>query len=187
MTAIELTAPPSPLAAFVHGVDRLNETVGRVVAWLTLGTVVVCFATVYLRYAVGVNFTWLQEIYVWQHATVILVGAGYTMLTGGFVRVDIFYANMTARRRAMVDLFGTVAFFMPFMGVVAYYCWRAFVMSYGMDEGSENPGGLPNLWLLKSALVAFCALVLLQGLALAARSILVLQGQEQYSPSPSSH
>jgi len=34
------------LALFVRGVERLNEWTGRVVAWLTLGTVLACFATV---------------------------------------------------------------------------------------------------------------------------------------------
>lgn len=65
----------SLLERFVAAVEGLNTLVGNIVAWLTLGTVLACFATVYLRYALDTNFTWLQETYVWQHAAVIVLGA----------------------------------------------------------------------------------------------------------------
>ncbi len=156
-------------------------------SWLTLGTVLVCFATVYTRYALNTNFTWLQDLYVWEHAAVIVLGAGYTMLVGGFVRVDIFYARWTARQRARADLIQTVIFLIPFMLVCAWAFWIMVANSYRADEASPNPGGLTDYWLLKGTLIAFSVLVLLQGLALAARCILVLRGREEFAPAASSH
>lgn len=171
----------SGLIAFVRAVERLNDLVGRVVALLTLGTVVVCFATVYMRYALNTNFIWLQEAYVWQHALVIVLGGAYTMMVGGFVRVDIFYGRMTPRGRATVDIVGTIVFLMPFLAVLAWSFWRFFVNSYLADEGSPNEGGLPNWWLLQGALVVFVVLTFLQGCALIARSLLVLRGREEFA------
>ncbi len=52
---------------------------------------------------------------------------------------------------------------------------------------SPNPGGLQNYWILKGTLVVFAVLVLLQGMAMIARSILVLRGREEFAPSASSH
>jgi TRAP-type mannitol/chloroaromatic compound transport system permease small subunit len=173
------------LERFVGFVEGLNSVIGKAVAWLALGTVLVCFATVYLRYALNTNFTWLQEAYVWQHAAAIVVGAAYTMLTGGFVRVDIFYGRMSPRRRAMVDLWGTLLFLFPFLAVLGWAFWRFFLNSYLADEGSQNPGGLPNWWLLKSTLVIFVGLVFLQGLSAIARSLLVFAGHEQYAGTSS--
>jgi TRAP-type mannitol/chloroaromatic compound transport system permease small subunit len=173
----------SVLERFVVAVEMLNTIVGKVVAWLALGTVLACFATVYLRYALDTNFTWLQETYVWQHAAAIVLGAAYTMLTGGFVRVDIFYGRMSARARARVDLWGTIVFLMPFLAVLAWAFWRFFLASYVADEGSPNPGGLPDWWLLKGTLVVFVALTFLQGLATVARSLLVLGGREDLAPA----
>ena len=83
---------------YVRAVDRINSAIGNVVAWMTLGTVLVCFGTVYFRYALDSGFIWMQEAYIWQHAIVIFLGAGYTLLHNGHVRVDIFYAQMPARR-----------------------------------------------------------------------------------------
>lgn len=176
-----MTTASSPLENFVRFVETLNRWVGYAVAWLALGTVLVCFATVYTRYALNTNFIWLQEAYVWQHAIVIVLGAAYTMMTGGFVRVDIFYGKMSPRARAKVDLIGTLVFLFPFLFVLGLSFWTFFFNAYRADEGSTNAGGLPNWWLLNGTLVVMAVLVFLQGLALIARSLLVFQGKEHYA------
>lgn len=175
------------LAGIVRGVETLNLWVGRIVALMAVGTVIACFTTVYLRYALNMNLTWLQETYLWQHALVIVVGGAYTMMTGGFVRVDIFYGRMSPRGRARVDLAGTLLFLFPFL----YVLWSAFstffLNSFRVNEGSPNPGGLPNWWILKLALLVFVGLTALQGLALVARSLLVLGGREEFASKATSH
>jgi TRAP-type mannitol/chloroaromatic compound transport system permease small subunit len=169
------------LSGVVRVADGVNEIVGRIVAWLALGTVLVCFATVYLRYAIGVNFIWLQELYVWQHALVIVLGAGYTMMTGGLIRVDIFYGQWSDATRARVDIAMTVLFLFPFLAIFGWFAWGFFLNSFRADEGSLNPGGLADLWLLKSSLLALTALCALQGLAIIARGVLVLRGEKGFA------
>src|SRR3546814_12913610 len=66
----------SGLVAFVNLIDRLNERVGRAVAWLTLLMVLITFAVVVLRYVYSIGWVWLQESYVWLHGIVFMVGAG---------------------------------------------------------------------------------------------------------------
>lgn len=109
------------------------------------------------------------------------------MMTGGFVRVDIFYGRMSPRGRAHVDLWGTLLFLMPFLAVLGWAFWRFFFASYVADEGSPNPGGLPDWWLLKGTLVAFVVLTFLQGLATIARSLLVLGGRTDLVPAAMPH
>jgi TRAP-type mannitol/chloroaromatic compound transport system permease small subunit len=41
---------------------------------------------------------------------------------------------------------------------------------------------MPALYLLKTVIWVFCAVVTLQGLSLVARRVLFLSGQEEYSP-----
>jgi TRAP-type mannitol/chloroaromatic compound transport system permease small subunit len=45
------------LVQVVRGADAITTVTGRVVSWMALGTVLVCFATVYTRYALDTNFT----------------------------------------------------------------------------------------------------------------------------------
>ena len=175
------------LAGLVAVGDGVNRAVGHVVALMAFGTVLACFASVYTRYALGVNFIWLQELYVWQHAAVIMLGAGYTMMVGGFVRVDVFYSTWSVRRQAVMDMIMTVLMLAPFLYVFAPVSWGFFLNSWMTDEGSQNPGGLGNLWLLKSAMLGMCALVGLQGLVMLARGTLVLMGREDYALRPADH
>jgi TRAP-type mannitol/chloroaromatic compound transport system permease small subunit len=106
-----------------------------------------------------------------------MLGAGYTLLHNGHVRVDIFYARLSPRAKAWVDLGGTLVFLLPWLGILVWYGWPFVSLSWRLLEGSAQAGGCPGYFLLKSAVVAFAALVGLQGLALASRSVLVLAGR----------
>jgi TRAP-type mannitol/chloroaromatic compound transport system permease small subunit len=166
-------------ASFIRMVDRWNEWIGRTMAWLTLGTVVVCFLVVVLRYVFKIGFIWMQDLYVWLHAIVFMVGAGYTMLHGGHVRVDVIFARLDARRKAWIDLLGTLVFLFPWILVVAWMSWPFVTLSWQLYESSPNPQGMPGVFILKSVILAFCFVVGVQGLAILARSVLVLAGGAQ--------
>lgn len=168
------------LAGFVRIVDSLNERIGRAVAWLTLGCVLTCFAVVLLRYAVGVGYPWLQELYVWQHAVVFMAGAGYTFLHGGHVNVDVLYGRLDARRRAWVDILGTVFLLFPWLAVVAVTSTPFVLSAWRIREASATANGMPGVFLLKSLLLLFCALLFVQGLALIARRGLLLSGHPMF-------
>jgi TRAP-type mannitol/chloroaromatic compound transport system permease small subunit len=156
--------------------DALSTAVGRVVAYFTLATVLICFGTVYLRYAMGVGYIWLQESYIWTHVIVIMFGSAYALLQGAFVRVDPFYNRMSARGKAWVDLFGTLAFLGPFVWMMGTSGWQFFLSSWRMSERSAYESGLPGVYLLKGTMLVFVVLVGLQGVAIACRSVLTLLG-----------
>ena len=165
------------LPGLVRAIDALNEWVGRGVAWLTLGCVLTCFAVVVLRYAFDTGYPWLQELYVWQHATVFMAGAGYTMLHRGHVNADVVYGRLSARGRAWVDVLGTLLFLFPWLAVLALTSAPFVLSSWAIRETSSTSDGMPAVYLLKSVLWMFCALLFLQGLALLVRRALFLAGQ----------
>ena len=49
------------------------------VAYFSVATVLICFLNVYLRYALGVGYVWLQESYIWTHVAVIMFGARHML------------------------------------------------------------------------------------------------------------
>jgi TRAP-type mannitol/chloroaromatic compound transport system permease small subunit len=166
------------IVAWIDGICRWS---GYIVAWATLATVIFCFATVYLRYVMGTGLIWLQEAYIWTHVVVIVMGAGYTMMTGGFVRVDVFYSNWSVRRRALSDLVMTLLLLFPFLIVFGIGVWTFWSASYASDEGSLNPGGVGNYWMLKATLLGFLVLIGLQGAAFVLRGAMVLAGHERHA------
>jgi len=172
----------SGLVAFVNLIDRLNERVGRGIAWLTLLMVLITFVVVILRYVYAIGWVWLQESYVWLHGIVFMVGAGYTLLHNGHVRVDIFYRPNSARYKAIIDLFGSLVLLLPLVLVVVYVSYDYVLDSWMRLEESREAGGLPALFLLKTVILLFCILIGLQGLSLAGRSFLVLVGHPEFQP-----
>ncbi|MCW5736873.1 MAG: TRAP transporter small permease subunit [Enhydrobacter sp.] len=166
------------LARAVNAIDSINRGVGRVVAWLTLATVLVCGAVVLLRYMAGQGHVWMQELYVWTHAMTFLLAGGFAYLLNAHVRVDIFYARFGARGKAWIDLFGVIFLLMPWLALLAWTSWTYVYYSWQTNEISVQSNGMPAMYVLKSALLGFVVLVGLQGLAWIGRCILVLGGRE---------
>lgn len=164
------------LQRLVRAADALNDWVGRSVAWLTLGCVLTCFAVVVLRYGFDLGFPWMQELYVWQHAAVFMAGAGYTLLHRGHVNVDVLYGQASERGRAWIDIIGTLVFLFPWLAVVAVTSAPFLLTSWRIQEASGTANGMPAVYLLKSLLWVFCALLFVQGLALITRRGLFLAG-----------
>ncbi len=170
------------LAAFVRLIDRLNDAIGRGIAWLTLAMVLITFAVVVLRYIYAIGWVWMQESYVWLHGIVFMLGSGYTLLHNGHVRVDIIYRTASPRYKAIIDIFGSFVLLLPMVTVVFLVSFNYVVASWLKFEESREAGGLPGLFLLKTVILAFCILLGLQGLALAGRSILSLAGVAGFRP-----
>lgn len=166
------------LAATADRIDALTAGVGRVVAYLMVATVMLCFINVYLRYAVGLGFVWLQESYIWTHVAAIMLGSSYAILMGGFVRVDMLHSRMSRRAQAWVELTGTVLFLGPFLWMAGASGWSFFLASWRMSERSAYESGLPATYLLKGTILLFVFLVALQAIAVACRSLLTLLGHE---------
>lgn len=161
---------PPALSAFV---DRFSAATGRAVSWLTLAMVIVSFVIVVIRYVFDSGFIWLQESLVWMHAIVFMLGAAYTLQCDEHVRVDIFYRDMSAHRRAVVNLFGVLLFIFPLCGFLVFEGFDYVVSSWSIHEVSLNSGGLPYPFvpLLKSVLLLMPVAVALQGLSVMLRSV----------------
>ncbi|GGK41225.1 TRAP transporter small permease subunit [Salinarimonas ramus] len=166
------------LSRLMRAVDALNRAIGEAFSWLSLAIVLVCFTVVVQRYVLATTQVWMQDLYVWLNGAMFTAVAGFALLRGDHVRVDIFYRPAGLRTKAAIDLLGVVAFLWPFAAIVALYGYPFVVRSWGLAEASANYGGMPGLFVLKSFILVFAGLVALQGASMAARSILVLAGRE---------
>lgn len=156
--------------------DAFNERIGRATAWCALIMVLVQFVVVVMRYIFGIGSIMMQESVVYLHSFMFLVGAGYTLLHDGHVRVDIFYRTATPRNKAVVDILGVVFFLIPVSLLIWIYTWPYALKSWQVLEGSKETSGIHAVFALKSMILVFAALMILQGIALAARSCLRLTG-----------
>jgi len=155
-------------------IDRLNAAVGRAASWCALAIVLIGFAVVLLRYALGIGSIWLQESILYAHAALFLLAAAWTLREGGHVRVDVFYAQASPRTRAWVDLCGALFLLLPFTLAIMVFALPYVERSWATLERSRETSGLPLVFLLKTLIPVFALLLALQGVAQAVRAVAVL-------------
>lgn len=163
-------------------IDWLNTWIGRFVAWTTALVVCVVFVDVVMRYAFKTSFVFTQELEWHLFAFIFLMGAGYTLLKDGHVRVDIFYQRMSPKVRAWINFTGVLLFLIPGCLMILLTSLKFVQSSFAVMEGSPDPGGIPMRWVIKACIPAGFILVLLQGISLGIRNFLFLAGR---GPDPS--
>jgi TRAP-type mannitol/chloroaromatic compound transport system permease small subunit len=161
----------------------LGEMTGKVIAWLSLPMVIVTFIIVVLRYVFDLGWIWMQESVVWMHAAVFMLAAAYTLGRDQHVRVDIFYRVMSERRRALVDLFGTLFLLLPVCIFLLIVSVDYVTVSWSIREGSREAGGLPYPFvsLLKTMIPVTALLLCLQGVADGVAALLKLLERDSES------
>ncbi|MCR9156247.1 MAG: TRAP transporter small permease subunit [Rhodobacteraceae bacterium] len=157
------------MLGIANAIDRMNSTVADWVRWLALIMVLVQFCIVIGRYVFGFNSIAAQESVLYMHATLFMLGAGFTLLVDKHVRVDVFYAKVSDAARRRIDIFGHIFLLIPSMTALLYWSWPSVRNSWKILEGPISVGGIEAVFLLKSLIPAFCILILLQSLSLLVR------------------
>ena len=157
--------------SIIQLIDLINEWAGRSVSWLLVIMVLNVFFVVVLRYIFSYGAIWMQELYVWNHSIVFLLGAGYTLLHNGHVRIDLIYRTASSKYKSIIDIFGSIFFAIPVIYCIFLKSLPMVQRSWGVLEKSAEAGGLPGLFLFKSVLLVFCILFGIQFISLALKSI----------------
>ena len=160
------------LKTFMRWIDGLNEWVGRGVAWVTLALVLVIFVDVVMRYLFNTSFVFTQELEWHLFGFIFLIGAGYTLLHDGHVRVDIIYQRLGFKGQAWINLMGVIVFLIPGCLMIIITSFKFVLTSFLILEGSPDPGGIPLRFIVKGFIPAGFSLLLLQGLSLGVHSLL---------------
>ncbi|MDH5391889.1 MAG: TRAP transporter small permease subunit [Gammaproteobacteria bacterium] len=163
----------------INTIEAVVKCAGLAVSWLSLLMVITTFLVVVLRYLFDYGLIAMQESIIYMHALIFLVGAAYTLQCDAHVRVDIIYQRLSAKARAGVNLFGNVFFLGPAMLFIFIISWQYVGESWAVLETSREAGGLPGVFLLKTAILLMAALMLLQGIASSLRAIQILKQAPQ--------
>lgn len=157
-------------------IDRINILIGKGVSYLIwAGILVLCYEVV-ARYGFGQPTLWAhgytQRIF---GAYFVLVGA-YTLIRRDHVRVDILLNTRSPRVNAALDLFN-YAFLILWGVILTREGWLFFDDAWSFNERDDSALGHP-MWPIKLALFLGAALITLQGIAEAIRSLVLLINPE---------
>lgn len=154
---------------WIGTIDRISYYAGEFVSYWAVIAVFVYYYEVVARYVFNSPTNWAHEGMYLMLGMQYLVAGAFALLTDAHVKVDIFYANWSAKRKAWVDLFTTIFFFI-FAGtlLVTGYIFAADATRVG--EISFSEWGIAY-WPFKWALVVGAVLLVLQGVAKLARDL----------------
>lgn len=162
------------LDSVVQKIDWFNLYLCKLVSWFTLLMVVVMFSIVILRYGFSMGWIAMQESVLYLHAMVFLLGSAHTLRTNEHVRVDIFYRRFTPHKQAKVDIFGSLFLLMPVNIFVFIISFDYVARSWTILEDSQEAGGIPAVFFLKTLILVFASIMVLQGVAEVIRNSLRL-------------
>ena len=163
------------LLAVSRLIDAVNERVGRAVIWLVLIVCLVSATNAVSRYGFSLSSNAWLELQWYLFSAIFLLAAGYTLKHNGHVRVDVFYARMSPRKQAMIDLLGGLFFLLPVTLLMMWLSWPGFANSWAIQEMSSDPGGLIR-WPVKLLIPVGLALLALQAVSEIIKRIAFLTG-----------
>ena len=123
-------------------IDNATERIGRTIYWLVLAAVLISAANATVRKIFNYSSNSFLEIQWYLFSLIFLFCAGYTLKHNEHVRIDIITGRLSARGRAMIDIFGTLAFLLPMAFLIMVLSWPVFVDAWTRNEVSTNAGGL---------------------------------------------
>jgi TRAP-type mannitol/chloroaromatic compound transport system permease small subunit len=156
-------------------IDRLNERIGKSVAWLGLIAVLVCTGNATARYALNIGSKAWLELQWYLNAAVFLLVAGYTFNRNEHVRIDVISGRLSARVQAWIEILGSVLFLLPTVAIIAWYSWPSLVSSWEINEYSSDPGGLIR-WPVRLLIPVAFTLLGLQGISEIIKRVAFLKG-----------
>ncbi len=156
-------------------IDGLSERVGKSVLWLVLAAVLISTVNAILRKAFDIGSNAFLELQWYLFSAVFLLGASYTLLRQGHVKIDVVLSHFSKRTQILVDCFGIIVFLFPFCYKVISLVWPLVTQAYISGEMSENAGGLIR-WPVYALVPLGFTLLWLQGFSELIKRIGYLQG-----------
>ena len=158
--------------------DRIIDAVGYVTGVLLILMILNVAWDVMMRYLFHNSSIAMQEVEWHLFAVMMLYGTGYALRHNAHVRVDFVYDRLSERKKAWINIIGTILFILPLTALIIDGSY-AFVMdAYTTNEISGDPGGLPYRWIIKAQIPAAFAFLVFASINYIIHYINVLRGIE---------
>ena len=151
----------TPLTCTVDWIERVSRFSGEYVAYWSVIAVFVYYYEVVARYVFNSPTNWVHEAMFLMFGMQYLISGAYAYLTDSHVRVDVFYARLSPRAKAVTDLLTSVFFFI-FAGTILGTGYIFFNDSFGVREVSFTEWAI-QYWPVKITIGLGAVLILLQG------------------------
>lgn len=163
------------LLQFSKAVDRLNAFIGRWVIWLILACTVISAVNALVRKFLNTSSNAYLEVQWYLFAASFLLAAGYTLLNGEHVKIDVVSSRLSKRTQIWIDVIGFAFFLLPMCYAVLHFGIPFFLQGLRSGEMSQNAGGLIR-WPVYLMMPVGFSLLALQGVSELIKRVAFLRG-----------
>jgi TRAP-type mannitol/chloroaromatic compound transport system permease small subunit len=163
---------------FLIGMDVLSEWCGRIFSWFIVAIILLSVFEVFTRRILGKPTIWTHEVLSYLFCASIMLTMAYTLRHRQHVSVDLIYARLTPKTKAILNII-TFVIFLGFFSIV--FLWegsRFAATSWAMLERTPSAFNF-YVFPAKTLLPVGAFLLLLQGLSDFIKNIVFLAKGEQ--------
>lgn len=145
-------------------------------AAMTLLIAIVLF-NVISRYAFSYANVALSELEWHLFAIIFLLGMSCALYNDDHVRVDIFYAGLTIRKKAIINIACLLLFVLPLSFLVSQLSLEYVMEAFASNEASPDPGGLSHRWIIKALIPFSFYLLAFVSIGVVAKNLIIIKDQ----------
>ena len=114
----------------LRAIDSISDSMGWAMKYFCFALILIVCFDVTMRYVFNAPTEWAFELAMMVGCTIYALAWSYTQRYKAHMRVDVMYAHLSPRGKAVVDILGTLLVFLPLVIVLTNvsfsYMWRAW-------------------------------------------------------------
>jgi len=117
----------------------------------------------------------LQELEWHLHGAIAVLAFGYAYTRNAHVRIDILAERIPGRTKLWMEFWAIVLLLIPFFILIVWFGYEFAERAFIRNEGSNGGLGLPNRWIIKSAVPLSGILTIFGAGSVALRCLVILK------------
>jgi len=165
------------MTSIIRLIETITRLTGYLAALVIVPLVVATCYEVFARYLFGAPTIWAFELGYMLMGTHFLLGGAVALQRGLHVRIDLVYAHLSAKGRAIVDLSLYLLLILPCLYLLSIKLGSYALESFHSGERTGNSAWNPEIWHFRM-IIAFSFVVLfLQVIAECLKGFLVFMNK----------
>lgn len=160
---------------FVTSVDTFNRWMGRFAMRLIYVMGAIMLYAILSRLILKQPVNWVMEMSQFLLVAYYLLGGPYSLQLGAHVRMDLFYSQLSARRRALTDVF-TILFVIFYLGVLLWGGVSSTEYAWSYNQKNYTAWA-PPMWPIKAIMTFGIFLMLLQAISALFKDVAIARGK----------
>lgn len=158
--------------------NKITDIVGSITGIVMLLMMLNVFFDVVARYLFSNSSVGMQEMEWHLFSVMFLFGIAYALKEEAHVRVDFIYDRLSDKKRAVINIVGTILFLLPFALLIVFGSYEYVFDAYDVNEISEDPGGLTHRWIIKAMIPLSFIFLILSAMGYILKNVRIYKGEK---------